>query len=74
MKNPPKREKRKKKTAAPKGKRYRCTICRKRAPRKTTAPYYCPDHLDHKNDDSVEKEAVREARDSKKHVSRRRSR
>lgn len=37
-----KRETRKPKTAADKGKRYRCCVCHKRAARKTTVvPYYC---------------------------------
>ena len=39
------REARKPKTAADKGKRYRCCVCRKRAPRKTkVVPYYCDLH------------------------------
>ena len=45
MKSPTKREYKKPKTAADKGKRYRCCVCRKRSPRKTLqVPYYCPTH------------------------------
>ena len=41
----PKKELKKPKTAEDKGKRYRCCICRKRAPRKTkVVPYYCDEH------------------------------
>ena len=37
-----KRESRKPKTAPDRGKRYRCCVCKKRAPRKTKeVPYYC---------------------------------
>ena len=42
MKNPQPKESKKPKTAADKGKRYRCCVCKKRAPRKVThVPYYC---------------------------------
>lgn len=45
MKSPSKREPKKPKTAADKGKRYRCCVCRKRAERKTTqVPHYCREH------------------------------
>ena len=40
-----KREPKKPRTAADKGKRYRCCVCRKRAARKTTeVPFYCAEH------------------------------
>ena len=39
------RETKKPRTAADKGKRYRCCVCRKRAARKTTeVPFYCAEH------------------------------
>ena len=45
MKSPPKKELKKPRSAADKGKRYRCCICRKKAPQKTTeVPYYCDLH------------------------------
>lgn len=47
----PKKELKKPKTAEDKGKRYRCCICRKRAPRKTkVVPYYCDEHAKRKNE------------------------
>ena len=40
-----KREPKKPRTAAEKGKRHRCCVCRKRAARKTTeVPFYCAEH------------------------------
>lgn len=45
-----KKELKKPKTAEDKGKRYRCCICRKRAPRKTKqVPYYCAEHESRKD-------------------------
>jgi len=50
MKNPPRREMKKPKSAADKGKRYRCCVCRKKAPQKSKeVPYYCADHQYLKN-------------------------
>ena len=56
MRRPAQREQKKPKTAADKGKRYRCCVCRKRSPRKTTqVPYYCAEHayLADLNDDET---------------------
>lgn len=59
----PSRREKKKPRIRQRGKRYRCTICGKRSPRTTKAPYYCPAHEDycpahedHRYDDSQERE------------------
>ena len=67
MRTPQLRERKKARTAT-RGKRYRCTICRKKSPKPTTVPYYCPEHEGHRFDDSREKWEVQEKRDKKKFI------
>jgi hypothetical protein len=67
MKNPQPKERRKPPTAEGKGKRYRCTICRKRSRTKVTAvPYYCPACESHKCDDRHEREELRDQQEKKR--------
>lgn len=45
MKNRARKELKKPRTATDKGKRYRCCVCRKKAPQKTKqVPFYCAEH------------------------------
>lgn len=63
---PTKKNHKKAKSAEPKGKRYRCSVCKKKSPKKIkNVPYYCSNCVDHKNDDNIERDKVREARDRK---------